>query len=542
MTASADSRSERRHFFAAAKVIAAITVCSRIGGLIRDMILSRFFGASGITSFFWTAWSIPNCFRRLFGEGALSAAFVPVFSEVTERGGKAKAAALLANMLGLLSILLCTICLLIEIGLLVAYLINPNIGGGVILKFIAIMMPFMVTICLVALGSAALNCVGHFVYPAAAPITLNVVTIVAAILVVRWFSAPETQLTALAFALPVTGLIQLVAMAWVLRAHRLPIRPRLRPLQPGVRKIAVSMAPMMIPLGVLQINALIDKFIALTFSGASGETISLLGWTAAVPLAEEAVTWMNFGERLYQFPMGVLAISLATAVFPLFSRYAARGDTDNLRRSVNQAIRLAIFEGLPSGVGLMVLGAPLVALIFGGGRFKPHDVGETAHVVWFYGLGMWAFCSQHILLRAYYALGDRKTPLKVACSVVGLNFILNLCFIWAPSIRHGAFGLSSSITQSLNVLILTWILCRRLGRGVLAGVGASLLRICLATAAMALAAWQAAVLLPRIGLDHKLFVALGGVAAGVAAYLVACTVLRAPEVRELLSRRRVVGD
>ncbi len=539
MAAGSDTHSERRHFFAAAKLIAVITVGSRIGGLVRDMLLSRFFGASGLTSFFWTGWSIPNFFRRLFGEGALSAAFVPVFSEAFERSGRQAAAALLANVLAVLTVVLTSLCVLIEVGLLAAYLANPDAGGAILLRFIAIMMPFMVTICLVALGSAALNCVGHFAYPAAAPILLNVVTIAMALIAYGVFDQLETQLTVLAWAMPLTGVVQLTGLVWVLRAHKLPYVPKLRPLQPGVKRIGLAMAPMMIPLGILQVNALLDKFIALLFSGAVGDGITLFGRTFDKPLEAGAVTWMNYGERLYQFPMGVLAISLATAVFPLFSRYAARDDRASLRLSVNQAIRLAIFEGLPSGVGLMVLAGPLVALLFGGGDYGDTDVSETAHVVWFYGLGMWAFCSQHIILRAYYAMDDRRTPLTVACSLVVINFLLNLVLIWVPSIRQGAFGLSTSITQGLNVVILAGVLRRRLGPGVLKDLPASIVRTAIAAAVMALAVHGTRVGLTAIGLGAPLWVVAGGVAAGVAAFAAVAWLGRAPEVGELLGLRRV---
>ncbi len=537
MTDGTDTHNERRHFFAAAKVVASITLCSRIGGLVRDMILSRTLGASAVTSAFWTAFSIPNFFRRLFGEGALSAAFVPVFSEITEREGADKAAALFANIIAVLSVTLCGLFLLVELGLLVAWWLAPADAGGHVLTYTAIMMPFMITICLVALGSAALNCRGHFVYPAAAPIIMNVVLILFAALLTPLAESLHAKLTILAIGMPITGVLQLAALIWVLRAHKLPIAPRLRPMQPGLRKVITSMAPMMIPLGVLQINALLDKVIALTFSGDPGSTITLVGWTLKKPLEAGAVTWMNFGERLFQFPMGVLAISLATAMFPLFSRYAARGDDANLKLSVNRAMRLAVFEGLPSGVGLMMLGVPLVGLIFGGGRFSAHDVSEAAHVVWFYGIGMWAFCSHHILLRAFYATGDRRTPLRVACSIVGLNFVLSLGFIWLPDVRHGAFGLASSITQMINVTILAAVLRRRMGRGFTEGMALSVLRVAIATAAMAGALWAARVWPPRWGLAGDLYVTVAGVVGGMAVYFATCWLLRAPEIGELLELR-----
>jgi len=550
MSPSSDENAEHRHFFGAAKIVAGITLCSRVAGLIRDMILSRFLGATGVTSAFWMAFMIPNFFRRLFGEGALSAAFVPVFGETRERRGHAAAAALLANMLGLLGLLLCILCVLIEVGLLVIHLAAPgDASRTLILGYLAIMMPFMVTICLLALGSAALNSVGHFVFPAAAPILLNLFIIAAALGVAPlWEHAPQ-HLTVVAVSVSVAGVVQLAGLVWLLRAHKLPFIPKLRPLQPGVRRIALHMAPMLIPLGILQFNALLDKLIARFFAATNGhETLMLFGAELTKPLRPEAITWMYYAERLYQFPLGVLAIALATAVFPLFSRYAARGDTASLRASVHRATRLAVFEGLPSGVGLILLGGPLASLIFAGGKFSPYDAAQTAHVVRFYGLGMWAFCMQHMLLRAYFAMGDRMTPLKVAVSMVGLNVLLNLGLIWVPAIRHGAFGLSSSITSALTVTILAVKLRGPLGGGGGRAFLASVARIIVATGVMALAVWQIQYWLPHplphwlptfFGLDRNLlYLIAAAVPAGVIAYFLTCLVLRAPEPAELLARPR----
>ena len=541
MTETPDAHKERRHFFGAAKKIAGITMLSRVAGLVRVLVLGRRFGDSRITDAFYLAFMIPNLFRRLFGEGALSAAFVPVFSETAEKQGRQQAGALLANVLALLGLALGALCVLVELGLLCVHLLAPeDWDGRLVVMYTAIMMPFMVTICLLALGSAALNCVKHFTYPAAAPIILNLCIIAAAVGVSPHLPGVTDRLTVVAVSVVVAGAIQLAAMVWLLRAHRLPCLPRLRPLQPQVREMIRMMGPMLIGLGVLQLNALLDKLIAWWFTATADDaTITILGRTVAKPLSEGVVTWLNFGERLYQLPLGVLAIALATAVFPLFSRYAARGDTENLRGSVNRALRLAIFEGLPSGVGLALLAGPLASLFFTGGesRFSLAGAAETAHVTRFYGLGMWAFCAQQILLRAFYARKDMITPLKVVCGVVVVNFLLNLGLIWIPTIRHGAFGLSTSITSAMNVMVLAWVLRRRLGPIGLRALAVSVLRIALAAGAMAVAVWQVQAGLVGWGLGGDLYLVTGGVTAGVAAFLLACVFLRVPELGQLLGRK-----
>jgi putative peptidoglycan lipid II flippase len=229
-------------------------------------------------------------------------------------------------------------------------------------------------------------------------------------------------------------------------------------------------------------------------------------------------------------------------VFPLFSRYAARGDTVNLRNSINRALRLSIFEGLPSGVGLLLMATPLATLLFAGRNFAAADADQTAHVVRFYGIGMWAFCAQQILYRAFYAQKVTTTPMKVACSIVGVNFALNLVLIWVPSIRHGAFGLSTSITATLNVLILAYILRGRLGRIGARALAKSVARIALASAAMGASVWASLQYLPQWHTPKNMHVVLGAVAAGMATYLLATWLLRAPELGELLGRRKNAGD
>lgn len=531
-------RHERERFFGAAKLIAGLTMCSRVAGLARDMLLAGMFGASRLTDAFWLAFMIPNLFRRLFGEGALSAAFVPVFSETAELHGRDRAAALLANVMGLLSLLLMGIYLLAVVALLAVFWLVPGgIDRQMLVGYTAVMMPFMVTVCVLALGSAALNCVRHFAYPAAAPILLNLGIIAAALWLAPRWSDVHQQLVVVGVSIVLAGCLQLAALAWVLRAHNLPIAMRLRPLEPGIRRMITMAGPMLIGLSVLQVNALGDKLIGWLFTATrDNPTFSLAGHVITKPLDPAVVTWMNFGERLYQFPLGVLAIALGTAVFPLFSRYAARGDRLALRDSVNRAMRLAIFEGLPSGVGLLLLAGPLTAAIFARGKFTVYDAGQTAHLVRFYGLGMWAFCTQQILLRAFYAQKDTRTPLKVACTVVFVNFALNLVLIWVPAIRHGAFGLSTSITATINVIVLSWVLRRRLGRLGLRKLLASFARTAGATAVMAAAVGGVLIYAPAYVARSTVLLVAMAVGAGVAAFFAAVLALRGPELGELLAR------
>ncbi len=212
---------EREHFFSAAKVVAGITLISRVFGLFRDMGITSL-GANRSTDAYGLAFQIPNLFRRLFGEGALSSAFVPVFTDTAEKSGFEKASRLLANAMALLAVFLTAVMLVVEIGFVVVALLPGPEDRKLLMTLATIMFPYMVTVCLLALGSAALNCRGHFAFPAAAPIIFNIVGIIAA-----WWIAPilkgnlSGQLMIVAFSVIAAGVIQFIAVLWLLRKKRL---------------------------------------------------------------------------------------------------------------------------------------------------------------------------------------------------------------------------------------------------------------------------------------------------------------------------------
>ncbi len=517
---------------------------SRVLGMVRDMAIWAF-GATRATDAFWTAFSVPNLFRRLFGEGALSAAFVPVFTEIAERDGWDRARAVLANVAGLLGLLLAAIMLVVELGLLLWLLVGPPARDWQLLvQLTMLMLPFMLTVCLLALASAALNCKGHFAYPAFAPILLNVSLIAGAYVAHRFFSGGGRRgLFVLAVSVVVAGVVQLVGVVWLLRSVRLGVVPRLRPVLPAARRIAALALPMMIPLGILQFSAFFDRIYAWLMSATpESPALALGGVSIAKPLEAGVVTWLYAANRLYQFPLGILAISVATAVFPLFSRYAARGDVAGLRAATNRALRLSLFMAVPAGVGLYLLAEPAVTLICGHGRFvdNPDAVPRTAKILQMYCLGMWAYFCNHILLRAFFAQKDTRTPLRVACLLALANMVMVMTLIFTP-LRARAIGLATACTASVNVLALVLVLRRRWG-----GLGLGEILLSLARTAAGSAALAGAVLVvghylrqtadglaPKAGAG---LIVAAAVPAGVVAFLAAAMLLRCRELPELLRR------
>ena len=518
---------------------------SRVLGLIRDMTIVAF-GATRAMDSFWTAFRVPNVFRRMFGEGALSAAFVPIFTEVAERQGWDRARIVLANCAGLLAILLAGIVLIIELGLTCALVFCPGQWDRTLLvQLTMIVLPFMITICLLALGSAALNCKGHFAYPAFAPIILNVFLIAAAWALRglggtgQWWG-----LFVLSGSVLAAGLVQVLAVIWLLRRVDLASLPRIRPVLAEVKQIASLTIPMMIPMGMTQLSSLFESFYAWFMTATeTNPTLTILGNTFSRPLKPGVVTCLYAAERLYSFPLGIFAISLATAVFPLLSRYAARGDTRALRETTNRSLRLSLFLGIPAGVALMILARPAAVLIYRHGNFTPADASRSALILQMYCLGMWAYFARHILLRAFFAQKDVATPLKISCVLAAANILLVGILVFTP-LGAGAIGLATAITATAAALLFSWVLHRRWGRIGLPAIMSSLGRILIATALMAGAMLAAQHLLRPMGEYSKRSAAMSvaaGVVSGGIVFLVAAAVLRCKELPEFRGALRGKG-
>lgn len=528
---------EREHFFTQAKVMMGITLISRLFGFVRDMGITSL-GALGYNDSFGLAFKIPNLFRRLFGEGALASAFVPVFTDVYEKHGMEKARLLLANAFAILAVFLGFLLVIGEVGFF-AYSLVPGIPKDhhALMFFAMIMYPYMVTVCLLALCSAALNSRGHFIYPAAAPIIFNIFGIAAA-----WWLAPllqqnlKGQLTIVALSVVIAGIVQLIGVLWLLKKSGLYQTPRLKPVEPGISQILKLLTPMLLGLGFLQFSEFFQDFIAYGLRAtAESDSIRLWGYTIPKPLSEGVIVRVGAARAFYQFPMGIFAISLGVAVFPLLSRYAMRGDLVNLRASVNRAIRLSIMEGLATGVGLFILAEPIM-MIYARRKFTIPDAMQAAFVLKMYVLGMWAYCSYQILARAFYACKDTKTPLVVSCVLSVVNLVLFLGLVWIPWLGPGAFGLSTSITFSINAAVLILILRKRLGL-----LGGRKIAISLAKTIISCAAMAAVVYLLRYVMKDMNYLAVLGtcVPTGAAVFLLFSWLLKMPELAELRGRKEL---
>jgi len=539
--------SQQSRYLGSARLIALCTLVSRVTGLVRDMTLNHVFGQNWVQDAFNYGFLVPNLFRRLFGEGALSAVFVPTFTEVLDKRGRPAAWVLLGRVAGLMALFLTVLTVVLA---LVALAVWEWAPGGQMRRLqiglTAVMMPFMISVCLLALFSSILNCVQHFTAPALMPVVLNVMIVLGAVVVgPQLGQALEVQVYGVAICVLIASVIQLAAIMPVLRRHGIRFRWSVGWSDPDVRRMARTFVPVLIGQGILLFNVFFDtQFCTLLTRGpGQGETFSILGWTLSFPLTEGALSAVNNAQRLYQFPLGVLAISLGTAVLPLFSLCASRGDMAGLRSSFGQSVRMAVFEGLPSGVVLIILAEPIISLLFEHGRYDHDATLRAVEVLRWYSIGMAAFCCQHIVVRGFYSLKDTMTPMWIGCYLVILNLILNMTLVWHPAIREAAFGISTSITACLNVVVSMWLLRRRMqGRVGATAILRSLLQTAFASAVAGVVAYLLVGLVDRMDLHAlgttgaRLVHVFGPLLCCMAAYLVVARLLRMEELRWVFGR------
>jgi putative peptidoglycan lipid II flippase len=403
------------------------------------------------------------------------------------------------------------------------------------------MLPYMIIICTVAILAGILNTHRHFVSPAAAPIVLNIF-IITALLLTGWVFEipPAKQVFMIAGAVLAAGLVQIAIQVPALRAKGVTIRPAWDIHSQAFRKVIFLMAPMIIGITATQLNTLADTWIAKFFSGSvqKGDVLNLLGMQLKYPLWDGAVSHLYYSQRLYQFPLGVLGISLATAIFPVMSADAIRSDLGFLRRTINRGAKSAIFISIPAIAGLILVARPLASVVFEGGAFSAADTEATSRILFFYALGLCGFFSQQIFARGFYAMQDSIIPMRSGIIAVIVNIILNLTLIWFMG--TAGLALSTAICSYLQVIILVIVLRRKLGSSLLDGLLVTFMKTFIAVFLMS-AAGLGIISLMKNYPDNKWFNILRLImvvpsAAGV--YLLVSGILRVEVLSLLIGRKR----
>jgi len=517
------SRSKRHPLWGAALVTGLGTLASRVLGMLRDIATASLLGGGGVMDAFAIGLRIPNLFRRLFAEGALAASYIPVVTRLVEEDRR-QAWQLTSVLLTCLAALLAALVLLGEAICGLLWLISDQTPDwAALLGLTAAMLPYALLICLAAQVAATLNVLKHFSVPAAAAALLNVCWLVGAWLVAPRF-APDRMAQAyiLAACVVVSGVLQLGVQIPLL--FRLGFRYDFNWAagRGALGEVVRAMGPMVLGLAVTQVNTLLDSLIAWGLAAAPDgpQRIAWLGGMVEYPMRQGATAAIYYGERLYQLPLGILGLGVATAIFPLLSRHAAHSRHRELGADLTLGLRLVLCLGVPASVGLVLLGEPLVRLIYEHGQFSADDARRAAGMVACYAAGVWAYCASPVVVRGFYALGDRTTPVRVGLAAVVLNLAMNLVLVW-PLAEQG-LAVSTAVAAAVQVCTLAVLFSRRHGPLPWHSLRRTFAQTVLATVPMAAAGYAALALLPeRPSLLNELlrvavpFVVCGGAYCGV---------------------------
>ncbi len=459
---------EQRSVVKAAGTIGVATFSSRVLGFIRDMVLAGLFGATPAADAFFVAYRIPNLLRELFAEGSMSSAFIPVFTEYQTLKSKQDAWELASAVFTTLLTIVTGITLL---GILAApglvWLLAPGFHDqpaklAMTTLLTRLMFPYLIFISLAALAMGILNSLRAFAAPAFSPVFFNVFIIGCAV----WLS-PNLPEPILGVAV---GVVAGGAAQFAMQLPGLQRRGMLFGLtfdfrHPGVRRIGRLMVPSLLGLSVTQINITVSTILASFFSGGP--------------------TYLFYGMRLIQFPLGIFGVALATAILPTLSAQAARGSLHELRTTLGFGWRMILFIILPAMIGLMLLRVPIVHLFFEHGTFTSHDTAETALAVLCYAVGLWAFAGVRIIVAAFYSLQDTTTPAVSAAVAVASNLVFSLALM--STLGAPGLALATALAAVVNGSILVVVLNRRLGGVAWGSVGRSAARVLVACLPLVLA-------------------------------------------------------
>ena len=437
-----------RPFTHAVRVVAFFTAISRFGGLIRDVATARIFGSTPLNSAFAFAFLLPSITRRLVGAGALAAAFIPEYASLDQHDPQ-RAPRFASLALALVAIASTALTLLAEAAILAALLLLPrDPERTTTLALTALMLPYIPLVCASAILGAMLQVHHRFGPSAASPVILN--TAILATVAAAYFLldlSPSATAYAVAAAIVLSGIAQVAWCASILRAHTAWTRD-FSPAADNARRAARNFLPTLLGLGSLHINTAADGAIA-SVPLLLGPTI--LGFT--YPLDDLSSGLLSATQRLYQFPLGVFGIAVATAVFPALSRAAPadpRAFTDLLRRG----LRLSLFISLPASAGLLLVGEDLARILFKSQHFTEAAVVRCGALITGYATAVWAYSANQVLARACFAKGDTRAPMRTAIACAALNIALNLALVWVPAIGETALAWSTAIAAIAQAAML----------------------------------------------------------------------------------------
>lgn len=501
-------------------IVALSTMLSRITGFIRDMIIASCFGASGLLDGFFVAFRIPNLFRRLVGEGALTISFIPVYTDYLVNMGEKDALELAQKTLTILVIALFAI---VGLGVIFSEQIIAVFAYGftdphtieLTVALNRVMFPYLFLVGIVAFAMGVLNSHGYFFAPAFSTVLLNAGFIIGALLLGGYFSEP---IFGLAIGVIIGGVMQVLLQIPDLRKTGFRVKVSLDLRHPGIRRIFRMLAPATFGIAVYQINILMSTLLASM-------------------LPEGSISYLFFSDRLTEIVLGVFIVSIGNVILPAMSRESARDDLAKLRDIYRQSMSAALFLSIPSSIALMTIGLPIVSVLFMRGQFTAFNALMTERALFYSSMGISSIAILRITTPAFYSLKDTKTPVISSAVAFVVNIACGYVLMRTP-LRHAGLALGNTIASTVQVLILLAFLNRKIGISGRTGAATHALK-CLAGGLVMGAIiyglstfvdWTSDPLSKR--LPHLVML----VTAGAFSYFAACYVLHVPQAHYLVSR------
>lgn len=536
-TATATTSEDQQRITRSAGIVSIAVMVSRLLGLVREKVIAYYFAAGVGGDAFYAAFRIPNLMRDLFGEGALSKAFVTTFTATELEDGE-EAAWRLASRVFNATFLLLT--LITVVGIFAAPAIVDLIFTGkgfqevpldpsehfgfdskrdLTVYLTQIMFPYLILVSLAAVTMGLLNSKGKFGLPASASSFFNVGSLIVG--VCGYYLAPSFDLhrtTGMAVGVLVGGALQFLIQVPSMRRVGFRYQPLLSFRDERVRQVMRLIGPAILGVAALQVNVLVNSIFA-----SEG-----VGW----------LTWINRAFRLMHLPIGIFGVAISTVALPNLAKLVGEGDMEAYRRAFSYALRLMFLLTVPASVGLMVLAEPICRLIFEGGQANPLDTQQTAVALFYYGFGLCGFSAVKIATDGFYTFNDTRTPAVVSLCTVGLNITLNYLFIYQLGFDHRSLALSTSCTITLNFLALLFLLRGKAEGLGLSGVWLLLIKLAIASAVMGCVCWWGYTQIEGwLGVESVIarlvgvFVPIG---LGVAVLVVGAKLMRIRELDQLL--------
>jgi putative peptidoglycan lipid II flippase len=531
LTPDADPVARRRGLSGSAGIVSAAVLLSRVTGMAREVVMARLFGAGPTYDAFLLGMRIPNLTRNLFAEGALSSAFVPIFTRYLATKGRREAAELSNLVATALMVTLSALCL---VGMLFSPELVRIMAPGfervpgkfeLAVLLTRIMFPVLLLISLAAQAMGLLNACDYYGIPALASTFFNIgsVGVGLAIGFVLSRSWEHGLIVSMAIGVVAGGMMQLAWQLPALYRAGFPYRPRIDWSDPGLREIFRLMAPALVGSSALQINTIVNTSLASTLTDASGQVM------------DGPVSWLGYAFRFLQLPLGVFGVAVASATLPEISRHSVMGRMDAFRDTVTHSLNMILVLTIPSTIGLAVLGESMIGVIYEGGRFTAADTHQTAMALSAYSVGLTGYAASKVLAPAFYALGDARTPMWVSVVSIAVNPACALALMTWAGLGHAGLALATSLVAVLGAALLFALLRVRTGFKA-AGIAVNAAKIATASTIMGVACWVSSNVIRTaagVGMLARFTEVAVSIPLGAAIFYAGAQALGIPEVEAL---------